>query len=179
MDKPPYLTIVDNSTSTDHDEEFVPLPYFSWSERPASLPLDVDECATAIHLAHGDIPSAAELLKVPPIRLHRLLRGSPRLQRVLEESFALTLYRAVSIPIRTLHDANADHRRLEWASTQVLKSRLASGHPFSPAPAASLLSATPAETGTIVFRWGDGRTLDGEVKSSPLVEGEKDAQSGD
>ena len=156
MDKPPYLTIVDNSTSSaDHDQEFVPLPFYPWDERPPTVPLDQDECATAIHLAHGDIPAAAFLLKIPPVRLHRLLRGSPRLQRVLEESFALTLYRAVAVPIRTLHDPNADNRRLEWASTQVLKSRLAAGHPFSPAPASSLLSNNAPAGGKVIISWLD------------------------
>ena len=39
MDKPPYLSIVDNSTSRDHDEEFVPLPYISagMKDRPRFL----------------------------------------------------------------------------------------------------------------------------------------------
>ena len=33
MEKPPYLTIVDITSSRDHDEEFAPLPYFQLGQR--------------------------------------------------------------------------------------------------------------------------------------------------
>ena len=65
-------------------DEFVPLPYFSWSERPLSLPLDVDEIATALFLSHGDLSRAAALLKVDKARLMRPIRRSPRLQRLVD-----------------------------------------------------------------------------------------------
>jgi hypothetical protein len=157
MDKLPHLTLVDPSFSADHDAEFLPLPYYSWDERPHTLPIDHDEAATAIHLAHGDPAHAARLLKVPAVRLNRMLRQSPRLQRVLEEERQVTNDVAASIPIQTLFDPNADARRLEWASTKVLQSRVAIGHPYSPAPATSItanasLTANPVQR-TITFRW--------------------------
>lgn len=158
MDKDkPHLTLVDPSYSVEHDAEFTPLPYFPWDERPCTLPLDADECATAVHLEHGDVDRAARLLKVSTIRLQRMIRSSPRLQRILDESLNVALARAVSIPIRTLFDPEADHRRLEWASTKLLQSRLAQGHPLSPAPAAATqanaaLTVNPAQR-TITFRW--------------------------
>ena len=157
MDKPPYLTHCGQLRlhRRPMTRNLCRSLIFSGMSGLRLFRLTSDECATAIHLAHGDIPEAASLLKVPPVRLHRLLRGSPRLQRVLEESFALTLYRAVSVPIRTLHDPNADNRRLEWASTQVLKSRLAQGHPFSPAPASSLLSSNAPAGGKVIISWLD------------------------
>jgi hypothetical protein len=65
--------------------EFEPLPYYSWIERPASLPLTHDEAATAIFLAGGDLKQAANLLKVPPAQLSRLVKRSPRLQRIQTE----------------------------------------------------------------------------------------------
>ena len=80
MDKPPHLTLVKpttTNTTTDHDQEFIPLPFYPWSERPSTLPLDPDEAATAIHIAKGDIPAAAALLKVPEFRLNRLIRRTP------------------------------------------------------------------------------------------------------
>ena len=66
MDKPPHLTLVTPThTQSEHDQEFIPLPFYPWTERPSTLPLDPDECATAIHVAKGDIPkAAAALLKV-------------------------------------------------------------------------------------------------------------------
>jgi hypothetical protein len=62
--------------------EFVPLPFYPFDERSLSLPLDVEEAATAIYIARGDINAAAALLKVTPARLNRIVRASPRLMRL-------------------------------------------------------------------------------------------------
>jgi hypothetical protein len=150
------LTLVDPELDPQA-EEFVQLPHYPWDERPLTLPLDSDECATAIHLAHGDLDGAASLLKTPIHRLTRLLRNSPRLQRVLDEALGHTLIRAASIPIRTLYDPAATDRRLEWASTKLLSSRIAQGHPLSPAPAASIQSnlTLSAPQRTLIFKWQD------------------------
>lgn len=157
MDKP-YLTLVDPATTDPaHDEEFAPLPYYAWDERPATLPLSTEEAATAIHLAHGDIPAAARLLKVPHFRLARLIRASPRLTRIRDESFSLALDHAASVPIRTLFNPDADQRALEWASTKLLQSRIAQGHPLSPAPPSTTVSNASLTANsvakTITFRW--------------------------
>ena len=62
---------------------FFPLPYFGWLERPLDLPLDVEECATAIYLKNGDLDAAAARLKVTPARLNKVVRRSPRLMRLI------------------------------------------------------------------------------------------------
>jgi hypothetical protein len=151
----PHLTLVDPSKSKEHDEEFIPLPFYPWDSRPPSLPLDPDECATAIHIAQGDLPAAANLLKVPLHKLNRQIRNHPRLARVLQETNELTVARAASEYITAL--SSPSERRREWASTKIMASRAAQSHPFSPAPAqpgaASLsLSDTPAGR-TLTFRW--------------------------
>jgi hypothetical protein len=157
MDKDhPHLTLVDPGAQSN-DGEFAPLPYYPWGERPPTLAIDFDEAATAIHLAHGELNKAASLLKAPLHRLTRLVRQSPRLQRILEESFQHALIRAVAVPIDTLFDPTSDQRAKEWASTKVLQSRLAIGHPLSPAPPASVqssasLTVNPSQR-TITFRW--------------------------
>jgi hypothetical protein len=150
----PHLTLVDPNTHPEHDQEFEPLPFYPWDERPPTLPIDQEEAATAIHLSHT-LPGAALLLKVPEFRLSRLVRASPRLQRILDESFHLALNRAVAVPIDTLFNPTADQRAKEWASKLLLSSRLAQGHPLSPAPQASAQSnATLQVTPTkITFRW--------------------------
>jgi hypothetical protein len=63
-------------------DEFLPLPYFPWLSRPTTVPLDVEECATAIYLAKGDIGAAAALLKVSATQLKKVVRRYPRLQRL-------------------------------------------------------------------------------------------------
>ena len=62
--------------------EFEPLPFYSWLERPFDWPIDPDEAATALYLARGALNRAAELLKVSPARLNRVVRRSPKLQRL-------------------------------------------------------------------------------------------------
>jgi hypothetical protein len=65
-------------------DEFAPLPYFNWDSRPDTVPLDTDECATALFLANGDVKGAADLLKVTVRQLQKLVRKVHRLQRVIE-----------------------------------------------------------------------------------------------
>jgi|HubBroStandDraft_5_1064220.scaffolds.fasta_scaffold83164_2 hypothetical protein len=156
-DDKPHLTLVDPSFNREHELEFAPLPFYPWDERPETLPLDQDEAATAIYLARSELIEAAQLLKVPVIRLTRLIKHSPRLQRIFDENLNVALAHARRVPLRTLFDPNADQRALEWASTKILQSRLAIGDPLSPAPAASIQSNAsltvnqPAKT--ITFRW--------------------------
>jgi hypothetical protein len=154
MSNQPYLTLVDSScSSSDLDAEFDPLPFYSFDERSSTTPLTQEECATAIHLAHGELVQAARLLKTPLHRLTRLLKQSPRLQRVYEESYGHTLIKAAAVPIATLWDEGADHRRLEWASTAVLKSKLARGHLLSPASDISGGVSLSDGPRTVTFRW--------------------------
>jgi hypothetical protein len=63
-------------------DEFFQLPYFGWLERPLNLPLDVEDCATAIYLENGDLDAAASRLKVTPARLNKVVCRSPRLMRL-------------------------------------------------------------------------------------------------
>ena len=151
----PHLQIVGPDFDHTHDEEFAPLPFYPWDERPITVPLDDDEVATALHLAKGDVPAAAVLLKVGSHLVDRRLRRSPTLQRILSEAQSLVLHRAAAEYIRAL-DSDNDRRR-EWGAKNLLASRLAQGHPFSPAP--PLTQQTNANltvnTGsrTVTFRW--------------------------
>lgn len=153
--KPPYLTLVDPQANHDHDEEFLPLPYYPWDERPPTAPLDHDECATAIHLALGNVPHAAAMLRVPLVRLARSIRASPRLQRIQSEHLELNLHKANGEVIAALD--SPDNKRREWAATKLLQSRMAVGSPLSPAPAASIQSDASItmnqQNKTLTFRW--------------------------
>ena len=92
MDKPPHLTLVTPThTQSEHDQEFTPLPFYGWAERPSTLPLDPDECATAIHIAEGDLPKASALLKVPQFKLEREVRRHPNLTRILNEELQIAV----------------------------------------------------------------------------------------
>ena len=174
MDKPPHLTLV--RPPSEHDGEFVPLPFYPWNERPATLALDPDEVATAIHIAKGDIPAAAALLKVPEFKLNRSLRHHPRLQRVLNESLEIVHNRAASEYIQAL-DSPSDRRR-EWAASKILATRSAASHPFAPAPpqpsaqSASLSLTNTAAGRTLTFRWktdADDRVIEHDDSGDPAA----------
>jgi hypothetical protein len=160
MDKPPHLTLVTSTTASEHDQEFIPLPFYPWTQRPDTLPLDPDECATAIHIAKGDVPAAAALLKVPEFRLNRLIRRTPGLQHVLSEANELTTHRAASEYIRALDDPS--DRRREWAASKIMASCAAQSHPFAPAPAGSTTASNVTinqDNKEITIHWGNAPTL--------------------
>lgn len=144
---------------SSYDDEFAPLPMFTWDERPISLALDIDECATAIHFAHGDLKAAAHLLRVPIARLNRSIRAHARLKRILHDELETVVIAGASVPIQTLFDPTADQRAKEWASTKVLQSKLAHeiAHPLSPSPATAGPSLPSA--GPVVVVWGDGSKI--------------------
>lgn len=178
MDKP-HLTLVDSNHVSEHDREFIPLPYYPWEERPHTLPLDPDECATAIHLAHGSLDRAASLLKVEINALNRMVRKHPMLQRIQSEALDNALAKAQSYPIDTLFDPNTDRRAKEWATAQILKSRLAMGSPLSPAPAGSATSNVTInqDNREIVFTWrstppDNSQTLDSSYLGGDNAENE-------
>jgi hypothetical protein len=70
------------SNSKPDASEFLPLPFFPYEERPRSSPIDVEEAATALFLAHGNVGDAARRLRVTRARLQRAIRASPRLIRL-------------------------------------------------------------------------------------------------
>lgn len=137
--------------------EFRALPSYNWEDRPQSLPLDLEEVRTALALGHGDIGRAAEFLRVTVVRLNRFIRGSLEVQGLIRELTDAVIARAAGEPVRALFDPNADDRRREWASTKILQSRVAQGHPFSPAPPQSAQSSASVTltdgTKRITFRW--------------------------
>jgi hypothetical protein len=175
----PHLTLVGSSAPDAQADEFAPLPIYTWLERPETLPLGDDEAATALHLARGDAPAAANLLKVPLHRLARLLRRSPRLQRIQEESDQLNVLRARGEYIRALDSEEA--RRREWGATKIMQSRAAQGDSFSPAPASSS-SHTQVNVGVareIVFSWKSPSVVDNrpsavDCTSDDYSEGHRD-----
>ena len=50
---------------------YLPLPFYNWPERPARLPLDVEEAATSLFLKKGDVTAAAARLRVKPAKLQQ------------------------------------------------------------------------------------------------------------
>jgi hypothetical protein len=66
---------------SDFPDDLLPLPYFPWDARPSGVPLDIEECRTALWLNRGNVTKASERLKISPGRLRTFVNSSPRLQR--------------------------------------------------------------------------------------------------
>lgn len=115
---------------SDIDEEFLPLPHYSWAVRPSHLALDIEECATALYLSKGVVSVAAERLKVESLKLQRVINRSPRLVRLHAELVALLNDDVHKEVIAAF--ADDDSRRREWASAKVINSRQFQGHPLAP-----------------------------------------------
>jgi hypothetical protein len=136
--------------------DLVALPTAPYSERPISLPLDVEECRTAIWIARGNITEAAKILKITPLRLRTFVGKSPYLSAEMQES----LDQVVDIAERVVVDALED---TENPARQDTMARFVLG---SQGKRRGWGSATNAGVniknsgnGTIVVQWADGSTF--------------------
>ena len=169
MSDPPHLTLVDSSARSDLDAEFVPLPHYPWLIRPAHLPIDIEEAATALYLSEGLIGKAAERLKVEPLKLTRIISRSPRLVRLHAELTALLNDKVHEEYIRAF--ADEDSRRREWASSKVSQTKGFQVHPLAPNTNAGSPSQVVGGPATrIIISWED---------SGPLVIDHEGDQAGD
>ena len=169
-----HLRLVDGLTSGDIEAEFQPLPHYPWSSRPSHLPLDIEECATALYLAEGVIGRAAERLKVEPLKLTRLIARSPRLTRLHGELVSLLNDKVHEEYMRAF--ADEDSRRREWAASKVAQTKGFQSHPLAPnsqvSPTISLSASGARE---ITFRW---RTDADDAISTTYEEKETDDSGG-
>jgi len=148
----------------------VALPTMPYDERPLELPLDVEECRTAIWMCAGNITDAAKLIKVTSIRLRNFVKKSPYLSAEMQEAAD----RLVDIAEKNVLDALTDEQdpsRRDTMSRFVLgnigKARgWGSGSPAS-------VNVRNSAGGTIIVQWADGskfgddKTIDGEVVNEP------------
>ena len=147
-------------------DDLVALPTMPYSERPTELPLDVEECRTAIWMCSGNISKAATILKVTSIRLRNFIKKSPYLTAELQESAD----RMVDIAEENVLDALTDEldpsRRdtmSRFVLTNIGKSRGWGSSPNS-------LNVKNAAGGTIIVQWADGSTFSSD--DSKTIEGE-------
>jgi hypothetical protein len=66
--------------------DLIPLPTMPWDKRPSDMPLDTEECRTALWLCHGNVAQAADMLKVHSNRLRAFIKNSEYLRREQDES---------------------------------------------------------------------------------------------
>jgi len=141
------------------------MPY---SERPVELPLDTEECRTAIWMAAGNISDAAKILKVTSIRLRNFVKKSPYLTAEMAEAHD----RIVDIAESNVRDALTDEldpSRRDTMSRFVLTN--IGKHRGWGTSASGGVTVKNTAGGTIVVQWADGSTFGNGEAELKEVEG--------
>ncbi len=137
----------------DLPADLVPLPTQPWDVRPAELPLDVEECRTALWQSAGNISEAAELLKTTPARLRAKVKSSAYLSQEIAEARE-QLQDIAEKNVREAMLDNTDPGRRDSMSRFVLAS-LGRSRGYG-----NQLSKTqPGPSGPASFRWEEEPTV--------------------
>jgi hypothetical protein len=144
----------------DLPSDLVTLPTTPYKERPAALPLEVEECRTAVWLAAGNIKEAAGLLKVPSARLRNFIKGSPYLQAEVQESKEIMVDIAESNVVEALSDKD-DVGRRDSMTRFVLQSQGRSRGWGTGANSGLNINAGGAK-GRVVISWENGDSFEPE-----------------
>lgn len=139
------------------------MPY---GERPLSLPLDIEECRTAIWRASGNITKAAELLKVPSRRLRKFIKDSEYLTGEVDEAAEQIVDKAEEVIVDALNDTE-DKGRQDAAARVVLQSARAKARGWGNG-AGSTAGAKVAVAGDLIIQWGNGEN----INPLQVIEGE-------
>lgn len=133
--------------------DLVALPTMPYSERPSELPLDAEECRTALWMCAGNITEAAKLLKITSIRLRTFVKKSPYLTAEMQEAADRLVDIAEANVLDALEDREDASRRdtmSRFVLTNIGRSRgWGTGH--SPS-----VNVKNSGGGTIIVQWGDG-----------------------
>ena len=150
----------------DIPNDLVALPTMPYSERPSELPLDVEECRTAIWMAAGNISEAAKLLKITSIRLRNFIKKSAYLSSEMQEAADRLVDLAEANVLNALTDEE-DASRRDTMSRFVLSNIGKSRGWGTGSPSLSLKNSAG---GTIIVQWDDGtilRTGDDAIDVTP------------
>ena len=146
-----------------------PLPTRPWDERPDSLPLDVEECRTALWLEQGSVSKAASRLKITAHRLRNFINSSPRLLAEQMEAREQLADRAEEVVKEALFDP-VDAARRDGMAKYVLSSiGRARGFGTGPGKQININSAG----GNVIIQWADGTPMaDDPAESAKDITGE-------
>jgi hypothetical protein len=146
--------------------DLVALPTMPYSERPAELPLDVEETRTAIWMASGNVTEAAKILKVTSLRLRNFIKKSPYLSAEMQEAADKLVDIAESNVYNALTD-ELDPSRRDTMSRFVLTNI---GKHRGWGTGGSGITVKNSTGGTIVVQWADGTSFGSEEDKT--IEGE-------
>lgn len=137
-----------------------------WDVRPTELPLDIEECRTAIWLSNGNVTEAAKVLKIPSGRLRQFVRKSPYLSAEVAEAQEQIKDIAEGVVLEALTDLEDAGRRDAMAKFVLLGPGKDRGYGTS-APKVTVNNTKGGNV--VVVGWADGTTFQPQQKT---IEGE-------
>jgi hypothetical protein len=153
--------------------DLVALPTMPYNERPAELPLDVEETRTALWMAQGNITEASKLLKTTSIRLRNFVKKSPYLSAEMQEAADRLVDIAESNVLDALMD-DQDPSRRDTMSRFVLTNI---GKNKGWGVGAPSLNVKNTAGGTIIVQWADGTTFNEKQVEGEVIENERSEPS--
>lgn len=153
--------------------DLIPLPTMPYDQRPDNMPLDIEECRTAIWRTKGNVSEAAALLKTTSLRLRNFINNSWYLSRELNESKE----QLVDIAESNVYDAlvDEDPARRDVMTKFVLQTQ--GKHRGWGNGGGGKVSVNMNNSGPVQIVWGDGSTL--SASDEKTIEGEViDGRSG-
>lgn len=137
--------------------DLVALPTMPYDQRPTELPLDIEECRTAIWMAQGNITDAAKVLKTTPIRLRQFVKKSAYLSAEMQEAAEQLVDIAEQNVKDALLDAEDPSRR-DTMSRFVL-TNIGKARGWGSGNSAGSMNVRNAPGGTLIVQWADGTTF--------------------
>jgi len=132
--------------------------------RPDSLPLDIEECRTAIWRARGNITVAADILKVTSNRLRGFVSRSPYLSAELNEAKEQLKDLAEDTVYDALTDAD-DKGRRDAMARFVLQGI---GKDRGWGSGGSKIQIDNSKGGTVIVGWADGTIFQPEAQEKVI-----------
>lgn len=143
-------------------DDLVPLPTAPYSERPIELPLDVEECRTALWLTRGNVTKAAALIKVPSGRLRKFIASSAYLSAEQKESQEQLLDRAEEIAAEALEDVDTSRKD---AMARFIMTNLGKDRGYGTPNGKGGVGINLPTKGRMVIAWDDGSEITGPEKA--------------
>ena len=147
----------------DLPSDLTVLPTMPYSQRPDDLPLDVEECRTALWLKNGNVTEAAELLKVSSARLRRFVNNNPYLSAEQLEAREKLKDRAEEVVAMGLRDPEEMYTMARYVMSGIGKDR---GFGANAGKGLTINN----NGGVVEIRWGDGTPLEGH--SASMIDGQ-------
>jgi hypothetical protein len=152
----------------DTPTDLVPLPTMPYDERPDSLPLDIEECRTALWLQAGNVSEAAKLLKVTSLRLRNFIKTSKRLSDEQREMQEVLLDKAESVAAEALDDEDTSRKD---TMARFIMTNLGKERGYGTPNGKGGVNVNLPTKGRMVIAWDDGSEITGP--DPKVIEGEK------